>query len=46
MKEFISDSERNKDVIEKTCEDFRAIDPDEIMERASVGNDDIGGHLL
>ena len=46
MNQFISDCVRDKHMVEQTCEDFRAIDQDEIMERTSVGNDDVVCHLL
>src|SRR5688572_8544542 len=40
MKQFIAHGERDKHVIEKFPEDFPAINKNQIMQRAGVGNDD------
>ena len=45
MKQFISHRKRDEDVVEKLSEDFSAIYQNEVMERASIGNDD-AAHLF
>ena len=45
MKQFIAHGERDKHAIEKFPEDFPAINQNQIMQRAGVGNDD-AAHLF